>query len=219
MIRIFAMKAAGQDFTLPRWNRYLSEQRREEALHRKNDGERQLYLAAEALLNLSLEAVEAGLTLPARYERNEHGKPFLKPSNGLFVNWSHSGEYVVCAVSDREVGIDLQRMDRKPADSLVKKTLQPEERRYYEAAPEQERMRLFYQYWTVKESYLKALGTGFFTSLDTFYVELDKEPPGIVQRETGQSCDCRLLSFADDRYAAAVCGENIEENTVIEYFK
>lgn len=218
MIRIFAMKASDQDFSLPRWGKYLSEKRREEALRRKNDGERQLYLAAEALLNRGLEAVDAGIDLPVRYERNEHGKPFLSPANGLYVNWSHSGEYAVCAVSDREVGIDLQRMDREPAVSLVKRTLQPEERRCYEDAPEQERTRLFYRYWTVKESYLKALGTGFSASLDTFYVEMDKEAPKIVQRQAGQSYACRMLAFADDLYAAAVCCEERVERAEIEYF-
>ena len=218
MIHIFAMKATGQDYTLPRWTPYLSDRRRIEAEQRKNQKERRLYLAAEILLNRSLEKVGAGLTLPAVYERNAHGKPYLTPSDGYFVNWSHSGEYVVCAVSDREVGIDLQRMDREPAKSLIKKTLQPEEWCCYESVPESERTRLFYRYWTVKESYLKALGTGFHTSLQTFYVRMDDGQPEIIQRIEGKHYVCQILNFSDNQYVAAVCCEKIERNIVIEYF-
>ena len=36
---------------------------------------------------------------------NEYGKPYLE-SGGLFFNLSHSGEYVACAISDKEIGID-----------------------------------------------------------------------------------------------------------------
>lgn len=218
MIHIFAMKATGQDYTLPRWNPYLSDRRRIEAEQRKNQKERRLYLAAEILLNRSLEKVGAGLTLPAVYERNAHGKPYLTPSDGYFVNWSHSGEYVVCAVSDREVGIDLQRMDREPAKSLIKKTLQPEERCCYESLPESERTRLFYQYWAAKESYLKTLGTGFYTPLQTFYVRMDGGQPRVIQRKSGENYECRLLDFVDDRYVAAVCCAGEIEETDILYF-
>lgn len=217
MIRVFAMKTTGADYTGPEWAAYLSDRRRAEAECRKNPQDRQLYLAAEILLNRSLENVGAGLALPAVYERNVHGKPYLTPSNGYFVNWSHSGEYVICAVADREVGIDLQYMEKEPGESLVRRMLQPEEQKVYEATSAEERMKLFYQYWAVKESYLKALGTGFCTSLNTFYVEMDREVPEIVRREDGKTYACRILDFADDRYVAAVCLDDTSNRGKIEY--
>ena len=40
----------------------------------------------------------------------EYGKPYLA-SGDLFFNLSHCGDMVVCAVCDREVGVDIQRID------------------------------------------------------------------------------------------------------------
>ena len=61
MIRIFAMRAAGRNFTEARWLQYLSRERMAEAEKRKNERERQLFLGAEILMNQSLEAVGAGI--------------------------------------------------------------------------------------------------------------------------------------------------------------
>jgi len=207
MIRIFAMKAAGQNFTESRWLQYLSRERVAEAEKRKNERERQLFLGAEALMNQSLEAVGAGISLPAAYARNPYGKPYLLSDRGIKVNWSHSGEYVICAVADREIGIDLQYVQKEPKASMICKILQPEELIFYEQTSAEQRKWLFYQYWTVKESYLKAVGTGFHTSLRTFYVLMETRSPKIIQREPGKSYRSRLLDFTVADYAAAVCCE------------
>lgn len=226
MIRIFAMKVSGQDFTESCWERYLSQERKLEAEKRKNEKERQLFLAAEILLNRSLECIGANIKLPALYERNQYGKPYLIQNEAIKVNWSHSGEYVACVVADREVGIDLQYAKKGPKKSLIQKTLQPEELAFYENARE-EKTRLFYKFWTLKESYLKAIGTGFHTPLQTFYVQMDSADPVIVERGSAgkeQNYYCKLLEFADPDYAAAVCSrketkrEEEPEEIEIEYF-
>lgn len=213
------MKASGQDFTDVRWTRYLSDERRAEAEKRKNERDRELFLAAEILLNRSLERLNVEIPIPAAYRRNPYGKPYLDLTEKFCANWSHSGEYVICAVSDGEIGIDLQYAGREPKESLIRKVLQPEELLYYETVPAEERTGLFYQYWTVKESYLKAIGTGFHTSLDTFYVRMGGEMPEIIQRKGGGKYACRLLDFADQEYAVSVCreGGSILEPTGIEY--
>ncbi len=213
MIRIFAMRAAGRNFTEARWLQYLSRERMAEAEKRKNERERQLFLGAEILMNQSLEAVGAGIPLPAAYVRNPYGKPCLLSDRGIKVNWSHSGEYVICAVADREIGIDLQYVQKEPKDSVIRKVLQPEELIFYEQTSAEQRKHLFYQYWTVKESYLKAVGTGFHTSLQTFYVRMETRNPKIIQREPGRRYRSRLLDFAAADYVAAVCCEG---NTDLE---
>ena len=174
MIRVFTMKAVGKDFLAASWSPYLTEERKKLADRKKGERERQLFLGAEVLLNLSLQQVDARIPIPAKYKRNEHGKPYLEDRQGIYMNWSHSGDYVICAVADREVGIDLQYAGKEPKESLVRKLLQPDELHFYENVPELERQRLFYEYWAVKESFLKALGTGFATPLDRFYVEFRK---------------------------------------------
>ena len=77
------------------------------------------------------------------------GKPYLTDKPEIYVNWSHSGDYVICAVADREVGIDLQKMDREPKENLIRKVLTKEEQEFYGSVSESEKKRLFYQYWSV----------------------------------------------------------------------
>lgn len=226
MIHIFVMKASGLDFTEACWERYLSQKRKLEAGKRKNEKERQLFLAAEVLLNRSLERIGANIRLPAVYERNQYGKPYLMQNGQIKVNWSHSGEYVVCAVADREIGIDLQYAKKEPKDALIQKLLQPEELAFYENAGE-EKTRLFYKYWTLKESYLKAIGTGFHTPLQDFYIQMDRTAPMILERGSEgkeQNYSCKLLEFTDPEYVAAVCIKKETKRTEepekieIEYF-
>ena len=174
---------------------------------------------AELLLNRSLEQC-TDVQTPVRYHRNEHGKPYLTDKPEIYVNWSHSGDYVICAVADREVGIDLQKMDREPKENLIRKALTKEEQEFYGSVPESERKRLFYQYWSVKESFLKALGTGFYTSLKTFQVDFLEGKPQICHHINRKNYLCRLLLFQDTEYAAAVCmekGSLENENLKITY--
>jgi len=56
--------------------------------------------------------------------RNEHGKPYLKNSE-FFFNISHSDDFVCLVISDREVGIDTQRVGDVNPD-VVKRFLKKE---------------------------------------------------------------------------------------------
>jgi len=84
-------------------------------------------------------------------EYNEYGKPYLA-GNPLFFNISHSGEYTACALSDREVGIDIQKNGLKK--HAMRKVCTPEELAVIKTAED------FTRIWTIKESYAKALGVG-----------------------------------------------------------
>lgn len=211
MIRVFGMNVEGKDFTAKEWSHYYSKERIKKEMKLRGACEKKLCLGAEVLLNRGLEAIGAHVSLPAAYKRNAHGKPYLYPPQGLFMNWSHSGTCVVCALSDADVGVDLQHTGKVPKEALVQKVLRPEERIFYDRVLTEQKQRLFYQYWTVKESFLKALGTGFHTSLDTFYVQMEEAYPRIVQKDAKGAYTCRLLEFPDAEYAAAVCIEGAHE--------
>lgn len=76
------------------------------------------------------------------------GKPYLKDCN-TYISISHSDEYVVVALADSHIGVDIQRICYREkilslfaADELV------------------ESATLFTRLWTMKESYGKYLGCG-----------------------------------------------------------
>lgn len=107
----------------------------------------------------------------------KHGKPYLISYPKIHFNISHSDGLVVCAFSDCPVGIDLERIDQV-SESLVKKVLTTKEqiclKKHMEKGITYEEY--FYRFWTLKESYLKWKGKGFFQDPKsvTFQIEVDQ---------------------------------------------
>lgn len=94
-----------------------------------------------------------------RFARSEAGKPYAVGLQAHF-NISHSGHYVVCAVSRRSVGIDIERM-RPIREKLARKVCTQAEWEWYQrAAGSEDATRRFFRIWTTKEAYFKWLGSG-----------------------------------------------------------
>lgn len=101
------------------------------------------------------------------------------------VNFSHSGRYVMCAAflngKQGRVGCDIQKMGTF-SERLAKKFLCPEEyERFMEEATEEGRAELFFRYWTLKESFMKATGKGMGLRPDSFCVRLGT-PPVLIRQ-------------------------------------
>src|SRR5205807_3952580 len=85
-------------------------------------------------------------------------------SRSLCFNLTHTRGLAACAVTwDREVGVDAedwQRQGRELSEGLIRYCLSPEERACLKGLPPAERKRGFFDYWTLKEAYIKARGLG-----------------------------------------------------------
>ena len=93
------------------------------------------------------------------------GKPFLD-SNKYYFNISHSGEYVIFAVSDDEIGIDIQKMDEINL-GISERFFSPYEAKFIKKCNSFKR---FYIIWTIKEAYIKYSGQGLNKTLNSFIV-------------------------------------------------
>ena len=51
------------------------------------------------------------------YYNNEYGKPYLK-NNNLFFNISHSFDYVITIISNKEIGIDIEKIRKTPLNVI-----------------------------------------------------------------------------------------------------
>lgn len=96
-------------------------------------------------------------------------KPYCK--NGACFNITHSGEYVLCAISDTiGLGIDIEQIrDIDPADFLHCFTAGEWQAIRNTAKPLME----FYRYWTRKEAVMKGDGRGMYIPLQSFDVLQD----------------------------------------------
>ncbi len=131
---------------------------------------RRRYVIAHARLRQTLSRVTGERPEAFRFQLGKHGKPYLM--DGPSFNLSHSGERFLLGMSTSgRIGVDLE--EERPVREMValaKKKFSSEEVEVFLAAPEIDRTRVFFRIWTLKEAYLKGIGTGLATRLDSFAV-------------------------------------------------
>lgn len=177
----------------------VSGERREKTLRLVPREKRNSSLAAGLAVPLALKA--CGYDGNAEISFGLYGKPYFKQPQGLFFNISHSADWTVIALSDSEVGVDIQF--KRPVDvNSAARAFTPAERGQIEAAGEAAQ-ELFYRYWTAKESYLKAIGTGLNQPLSSFSVSFN----GDTARIGGDSENSYKIYVQPwkDEYCLAVC--------------
>ena len=90
------------------------------------------------------------------FYEGEHGKPYIRRTPELYFNISHSGNIAVCAFSDREIGVDIEKIEEMDFKSIMKRFTDVD-RRYVDEGDASVR---FKELWTFKESFVKCIGTG-----------------------------------------------------------
>jgi 4'-phosphopantetheinyl transferase len=154
------------------------------------------YSAARAILR-TLLGEYAGIDPAAlRFEYGTGGKPSIAIPSGdgrLHFNASHCESVAVYAFTrDAEVGVDVELVQPAPdLDDVANKCFSPSEVAALRSVPAALRSRAFFDCWTRKEAYIKAIGEGLCYPLDGFDVTL---APGDAPR---------LLSVAGDEAAGA----------------
>lgn len=137
------------------------------------------------------------------FETNAHGKPFLKNKPGFHFNLSHSGCWVACAVDDQPVGVDVERIHEIDFD-IAKRFFSPEEYGDLMDKAEPDRLAYFFDLWTLKESYLKAAGTGLSVSLKSFTIRKDGGNISIKNNREMSRCFFKQYEI-DPGYKLSVC--------------
>lgn len=139
------------------------------------------------------------------FEYGSKGKPMLKNSSGRFFNITHSGDWVLCGVSDSEIGVDIELL-KKAKMNVADRFFTPNEVAKLNSLNDEAQDNYFFLLWTVKESYLKYLGTGLTKPLNSFDVSCSN---GIITVD--ESLFSLSLKFTeiiiDDKHKTVVCSE------------
>ncbi|MCF0123640.1 MAG: 4'-phosphopantetheinyl transferase superfamily protein [Ruminiclostridium sp.] len=136
----------------------------------------------------SILKTEYGIAPLPELVRGEEGKPFFPQFPALQFSISHAGDYVLCALSDRPVGVDIEVI-RSRREGLPRYALTSPEYANYEALGGD--WPAFYTIWTRKEAWCKYVGQG-------------------LRRLWGQTPPREGLHFRSYQgpdWRAAVCGE------------
>jgi 4'-phosphopantetheinyl transferase len=170
----YAPLADGDAPPPPRCAALLSADERERHERFRFERDRRLFLATRVLVRTVLSRYAPVDAAEWRFAAGPRGKPYIahpELAPRLHFNLSNAGGMVACAVSTAHaaVGVDVERLDRAVDPlALGRRYFAPMEMEALAARPAAERLRLFFTYWTLKESYIKARGLGLALPLDRF---------------------------------------------------
>ena len=102
------------------------------------------------------------------FKTGKYGKAYISNYENIHFNLSHSEKMVLCAISDREVGVDIEYIDPEIDLNIAKHYFYNSE--YESIMNAENKPDEFFKYWVLKESYMKYTGLGMNLELDSFEI-------------------------------------------------
>lgn len=140
---------------------------------------------------------------------NANGKPFLQGHDGIHFNNSHSGRWIVSAISNFPVGIDVEFISEMDL-SIASHCFSRQEFLDLTALDdERSRRDYFFDLWTLKESYIKAIGLGLSMELSSFTIRKNNHS---IQLHTSHTDEYTPFFFkqyeVDSQYKMSICTQH-----------
>ncbi len=160
---------------------------------------RRSFIVARGVLRSILAGYKNCKPGDIQFEYAKTGKPLLSKQAGpveFCFNLSHSGDLVVIAVTlGRQIGIDIEHIRPiREMKEIAERTFSQAENQQLETVPEEQKLKAFFNCWTRKEAFIKAIGDGISFPLDQFVVSLTPDEPaklvsvyGSAQKAAGWS--------------------------------
>ncbi|MCK5897787.1 MAG: 4'-phosphopantetheinyl transferase superfamily protein [Methylococcales bacterium] len=148
-----------------RWQRFKFEKHRHQ------------YLATRALVRTTLSKYVPIKAQDWQFLKNDYGKPAISPPQNLFFNLSHTENLIVCAVSrQKNIGVDIETINHKSSiTEIAQRFFSPAETKALLHESNSVQKQRFFQYWTLKEAYIKAKGMGLSLPLEQFSFDIDHD--------------------------------------------
>jgi 4'-phosphopantetheinyl transferase len=160
---------------LREYRRLLSDDERDREHRFRFARDQHRFVVTRALVRVVLSKY-APVVAPEewQFKSNPYGKPEIAnpigQAEGLSFNVTHARELIVVGVTRGiELGIDVEQVDgRRAMLDIADHYFTADEAMHLRAQPVALQARRFFEYWTLKESYVKARGMGLSISLDRF---------------------------------------------------
>lgn len=204
---IYALNAEKISDHIESYRDEMPENRYSKLMKYKFDMDKKLLIGNEILFQYGLKQI-----YPNRDHKefvravDQAGKPYLEGEDDMYFNMSHAGKYSVCAFSDKPIGVDIERI--KPIDlSIAEKYYCKDEYVDIMQRSKHNQLKRFYEYWVLKESFVKAVGLGLSIPLDEFAFSNFK---GHELLRVNHSVDnhnyiSQKFNFSDSSYELAIC--------------
>lgn len=163
--------------------------------------DKKLSCGAELLLLNSLKKI--GIYDPI-FKLTKFEKPYISNYPNIHFNLSHSGEMVACGISDKEIGVDIEKVDDIDLDIAKNYFFNNE---YEDIMKSNNSKEKFFEYWVLKESYMKYTGLGFNLELNSFSIEIKDKISLKINKEL-KDINFNLFSISNYKLAIASSYKN-----------
>ncbi|WP_458455418.1 4'-phosphopantetheinyl transferase family protein [Methanobrevibacter sp.] len=165
-------------------------------------------LSAGAYLLLKKLLSEENITDPS-FKTGKYGKSYISNHENIYFNLSHSGKVVLCAISDMEVGVDVEYIDHEIDLNIAQNYFY--NREYENIMNAENRPDEFFKYWVLKESYMKYTGFGMNLKLDSFEIVIEDK---IRLRKDNENLKFNLFNVKNYKIGTA---SHYDVSQLIEY--
>lgn len=152
-----------------------------------------------------------------KFRKNEFGKPFLQKFKNIHFNISHSGDWIVCAINNKPIGIDIEQI-KEINYNVAKSVFSKKEYSDLIKKNGKEKLEYFYSLWTLKESYIKSTGKGLSKTLDSFTVNFNNQEIILEDDENKNVFKNIYLKqyHIDNNHKMAICSLNRKQPLNVE---
>lgn len=210
-----------------RFSTYLDCEERIRAGRYMSSDQRNEFIASRGILKWILSHYFKSEPQSLSFSYSQQGKPFLVSScdQSLYFNLSHSNGRMLCGITwVAQIGVDVEYINMQlDFKELLPLVFSPNEIEKLHHVPSQFQRQCFYNCWTRKEAYLKAVGIGLLASMTDLEVTWE---PGVSARVLNvldsqlSSAMTTMLAFDDIEHftaAAVICGpvQNVMYNHLV----
>ncbi len=150
--------------------------------------------------------------------KSDKGKPELQNFPGFYFNVSHSGEWVVLAIANAQVGIDIEKI-KKPVYRIAERYFSQTELENLNKLSGSSKQAYFFDLWTLKESYLKMLGKGLTKSLGSFTIKGSNGKFSLFENQILNEEVFLKQIILDPNYKFSVCSTDEKFSSTVQCIK
>lgn len=202
-----ALKKYAQSHTLKKIDSYKSLINKQRSLI----GEMLAYKGLEDCFQLDKEEIV--------FQNGEKGKPYLKDGIDKYFNITHSGEWVACAISDKEIGLDIEIVNKARLGVANRFFTNKEIEAINSCKTERDQDHYFYTLWTCKEAYLKYLGTGLTKPLNSFNVNISTDSIMVDESDFSKKLIFSKIMLDDNHIMMSCSHYSIDTFKEIDLYK
>lgn len=145
-----------------------------------------------------------------KFQYSQYGKPYLELYENIYFNLSHSGDWVVCAVGNVPIGVDIEKKEEN-FPQIYKFFSKKEILQLHQTAKDNQ-ADLFYRIWTLKESFVKNIGEGLNHSFKKFSFDFYDKDINFFQNDIINNDFYFISEQLDEMYWYALCTKCNQHN-------